>query len=122
MATGHRNVNFKVLDMSNFSAEATGILGRFLPKGAYEVRPNLADPTTGFLLFNGKMTEVNYKRHAWTKNCWTLSQADFLEMVDLAQIFCIYSCTLTVKSFTGYNLPKDFLAKSAHEKFRLELA
>ena len=84
MATGHRNVNFKVLDMSNVSTEATGILGRFLPKGAYEVRPNLADPTTGFLLFNGKMTEVNYKRHAWTKNCWTLSQADFLEMVDLA--------------------------------------
>ena len=80
----HKNVNFKVLDTSSFSSSATGILGRFLPVGAYEVRPDLSNASTGFLVFNGKMTEVNYKRHAWNKNCWTLSETDFLEMVDLA--------------------------------------
>jgi len=84
VSDAHKNVNFKVLDTSSVSAGATGILGRFLPVGAYEVRPDLSDVSTGFLVFNGKMTEVNYKRHAWNKNCWTLSEADFLEMVDMA--------------------------------------
>lgn len=84
VSDAHKNVNFKVLDTSSVSVGATGILGRFLPVGAYEVRPDLSDVSTGFLVFNGKMTEVNYKRHAWNKNCWTLSETDFLEMVDLA--------------------------------------
>ena len=80
----HNNVNFKVLDTTHLSSGVTGVLGKFLPAGAYEVKvADNSDLSSGYLVFNGKITTVNYKRHAWNKNCWTVSEADFLDMVDL---------------------------------------
>jgi hypothetical protein len=83
MSNHHKNVNFKVLDTANLSNDLSGILGQFLTPGAYSVRKSGFDSNEGFLLFNGKVAEVKYKRHAWNKNCWTLSDADFLEMTQL---------------------------------------
>jgi len=76
----HDNVNFKVVDATKLE-NVEGLIGRFLSPGAYQVQKSVdGDANRGFLVFNNKVTEVHYQRHAWNKNCWTMSEKDFIDM------------------------------------------
>ena len=83
----------------------------FVPENAYQLITHSSDPMSGTLLgiqnillvelvilvlgwlvgfefgkkiFNDRTAEVHYHRHAWNKNCWTLSKPGFLKLINLA--------------------------------------
>lgn len=73
--TKHNNVNLKVIDYKP-NGSVSGVLGNFLPVGSYQVQK--FDENKGQLIWNGKTMPVIRRRHAWNKNCWTLSNRDFV--------------------------------------------
>merc|ERR1712130_499320 len=87
-ATAHGNVNFKLVEHSNLSNDVHGIIGRFLPEGAYEVIPDdyyrkipkYGD--TGSLHFGSQELNVTYQRHAHNKDCWTLKEMDAFVLIN----------------------------------------
>lgn len=73
--TAHNNVNFKILNSSHLSSNLGGVIGRFLPPQAYEVRSASPHPQygdEGTLLFRGQEVDVVFQQHAHNKDCWTL--------------------------------------------------
>ena len=81
-------MNFKLVEHSNLSNDVDGIIGRFLPKGAYEVIPDdyyrkipeYGD--TGSLHFGSQAVNVTYQRHAHNKDCWTLKEMDAFVLIN----------------------------------------
>ena len=74
-----------MLDHGAIVAETTGIIGQFLPPGAYKIHPDEDSSNQGKLEFNGQTVDVTYRLQGRNKNCWTIKTDDAKILVEDVQ-------------------------------------
>jgi hypothetical protein len=80
-ATAHGNINFKLLDHTLLSNDVQGVIGRFLPTGAYKVVSE-DDSNKGKFYYKDQAIDVTFKRHAHNKQCWTMQTVDAKNLIE----------------------------------------
>jgi len=87
VATGdkHGNVNFKLLNHGPIVEETTGIIGQFLPPGAYKIHRDEDSSNQGTLEFRGESVNVTYQLRGRNKDCWTIKTNDAKKLIENGQ-------------------------------------